>query len=119
WSNPAFVSIAIRDIIESMGGLYHIQQTDAWGDTHDRLQHNENLAGSVIYYFDIADGTPGHYPVNSIYTSERSAIDDAFLSNSIAILKALGLIGEFRSPEMWFENYRFEASAYFVTGLGA
>jgi hypothetical protein len=117
---PTFVSIAIRDAIESLGGLEEIQENDSFSELYDTFLAREETAGSVVYFFDISEGVPGHYPKeDTAFTSPRGPIDDDFGQNSIAILKALNLIGDFQSPEIWFGKYCFLVYAYYLTGLGA
>lgn len=116
---PTFVSIAIRNTIEAMGGIEKIERGKRFGELYDTFLAREETAGSVVYFFDISEGYPGRYPLDSVFSSPRGAIDDDFGQNSVAILKGLNLIGDFQSPEMWFGKYCFAVYAYFLTGLGA
>ena len=114
-----YVSIAIRDAIKRAGGTKQLKTEAQLERLKIDFQANEETAGSLIYFFDVSQGVPGHYPLAPVYTSPRGPIDDDFEPSSIAILKGLGLISDFKSPEIWFDNYCFVVYAYFVTGLGA
>jgi|GEM_PF-2035956 len=115
----AFVFIAIRDAIDALGGLEKIEKNENFDDIYDTFLAREETAGSVVYFFDIAEGIPGHYPKDTIFTSPRGPIDDDFDQSSIAILKGLNLIGDFQSSEIWFGKYCFLVYAYYLTELGA
>lgn len=114
-----YVSIAIRDAIKRAGGMEQLRTDAQLERLASDFRAREETSGSVIYFFDVAQGVPGHYPLDAVYTSPRGPIDDDFELSSIAILKGLGLIEDFKSPEIWFGNYCFEVYAYYVTGLGA
>lgn len=114
-----YVSIAIRNAIERAGGIEQLRTDAQFERMASDFREKEETSGSVIYFFDIAQGAPGHYPLDSVYTSPRGPIDDDFEPSSIAILKGLGLIGDFKSSEIWVENYCFEVYVYYVTFLGA
>lgn len=116
---PTFVSIAIRDTMEAMGGMEKLREKDDFSRLYEAFLVREETAGSIVYFFDISEGYPGRYPLDPIFSSPRGPIDDEFGLNSIAILKGLNLIGDFQSPEMWFGKYCFMVYAYFLTGLGA
>jgi hypothetical protein len=114
-----YVSISIRRAIDRLGGLGELTSEDRLELLALYIHEESETAGSVIYYLDIAEGVPGHYPIDSLYSSPRGPIDDDFDSSSFSILKALGLIGDFKSPEIWFGRYCFVVYTYYVTGFGA
>lgn len=115
----AYVHIRIRDAIKSLGGISSIENNDSFNILHSNFLSNSEPEGTIIYFFDIGAGVPNHYPVDDIYSSPRGPIDDDFDQSSIAILKGLNLIGDYRSPEIWFGKYCFTVYAYYLTGLGA
>lgn len=115
----AYIHIKIRDAIEELGGLRKIENDDAFHLIETAFRAKSETTGSVIYFFDIGSGVPGHYPIEEVHTSQRGSIDDDFDQSSIAVLKGLNLIGDYTSPEIWFGKYCFSVYAYHLTGLGA
>lgn len=114
-----FLSVALRDSINRSGGLEGLSAEDRLLALEQDFRRNNEVAGSIVYYFEVAHGVPGHYPLDSVHDSGRGPIDDDFGDASIAVLKGLGLVGDFKSPEIWFGGYCFVVYAYYVTGLGA
>lgn len=110
--DDSFTYIKIRDTLKELGGLDEIEKNDLLHTVEDALRRRAEPAGSLIYYFDIAEGVPNHYPVETVFTSPRGKIDDNFDSSSIAILKGLNLIGDYKSPDIWFGKYCFSVYAY-------
>lgn len=114
-----YVSIALRDTINHLGGLEKIASDYKFDEIYESYLIREETAGCIVYFLDIAEGTPGHYPYSPVFTSPRGAIDDDYDPSSVAILKGLNLIGDFQSPEIWFGKYCFLVYTYYLTGLGA
>lgn len=72
-----------------------------------------------MYFFYVNHGKEGKYPLETAYECGPSRIEQEFDIISVAMLKSLGLIGDYISPEFWFGEYMFEIRSYYVTTLGA
>lgn len=116
WHDP-YVYIKLRDCIaalpEALNDASNFQQLEK------SFRESAEEPGTIIYFFDVGKGQQGVYPIDGVHTSPRGRIDDDFDRASIAILKSLGLIGDYVSPEFWFDDFVFEARAYYLTELGA
>lgn len=116
WHDP-YVFIKLRDCISSLN--------ESLGSNTDfaRLEREfralAEIPGTIVYFFSVGFGRKGEYPIDEIYTSARGPIDDDFERTSISILKALGLLGDYVSPEFWFGSYQIDICAYYITELGA
>lgn len=115
WHN-SYIYIKLQNIIKELGGL---KTSTSFEKIEVLLKERAESPGSIIYFFDIAVGEQGIYPVEEIHTSSRGPIDDDFDHASIAILIGLGLIKDYVSPEFWFGDYVFEVRAYHLTDLGS
>lgn len=115
----AYVYIKIRDVIKSFGGMNAIDKGNLFDLIHPAFLARAEPEGTIVYFFDIGAGAPNQYPIDTVYSSPRGPIDDDFDQSSIAILKGLNLIGDYRSPEIWLDKYCFTVYAYYLTGLGA
>lgn len=113
-----YVYIELKKCILSLGGMKKILENNNEPELEKIFRARNETPGSLIYFFDIAAGNKGEYPLDDIYTSPRSRIDDDFEPISASMLKSLGLIGEYKSPEIWIDNYCFIVFAYYVTGVG-
>jgi hypothetical protein len=116
WSDP-FVFIKIRDSISKFGT--ELNDTFPFENLEVEFRKQAEQPGCVVYFFDIEKGVRNEYPLEGVHTNSRGPIDDDFDSISIAMLKSLGLIGEYKSSELWFGSYVFDVRSYFLTELGA
>lgn len=112
-----YVYIKLQKIIDSLTGPlggntdFELVMDQFYGEAQER--------GTVVYFFGVTEGEKGIYPVDEVYSSPRGAIDDDYERSSIAILKSLGILADYSSPEFWFGNYCFDIRAYHLTELGA
>lgn len=115
--HDSFVYARLQRIIESLEEPLN-KNTDFSFIMSEFYKESEER-GTLIYFFLICKGEEGKtYLSEEILTSGRGPIDDDYKRSSIAILKSLGLLGDYRSPEFWFGNYVFEVNAYYITELG-
>lgn len=114
--HDSYVYIKLQNLISELpNGLN--ENTD-FEKLEESFRKVAESPGCIIYFFSVGSGEKGIYPLNDVHNSSRSAIDD-FDYASIAILKSLGLISDYVSPEFWFENYEFDVRAYYLTELGS
>ena len=116
WSDP-FVFIGIRDSIKEINRK--LSSNFPFGVLEEKFRQHSEQPGSIIYFFDVSKGEKNNYPLDGIHTNKRGVIDDDFKPISITMLKSLGLIGEYKSSELWFSTYVFDVRVYFITHLGA
>lgn len=116
WTDP-FIYITIRNAIDGIGKK--LNDDFPFDLLEAKVRELDEGPGSIIYFFDVSKGRKNEYPLDGVHTSPRGPIDDDFNPVSIAMLKSLGLIGDFKSSELWFGSYVFEVYAYYLTNLGA
>lgn len=116
WHDP-YVFIKLRDCIADLAD--GLDEATDFGQLEYYFRESAEQPGVVVYFFDVGKGKQGAYPLDGLYYNARGAIDDNFERTSIAILKSLGLIGDYVSPEFWFGEFVFEIRAYYITELGA
>lgn len=116
WSD-ASLYIAVRDLIKKYEGKDYTKID--YREFEKKLKSKHQPPGTIIYWFSVASGSKNKYPYEGVYDGERTEFDDLFEPISFSILKSIGLIGEFVSPEYWFGNVCIELRAYYFTSLGA
>lgn len=116
WYDP-FVFIKLRDCIAELSDGLN-DDTD-FAQLENSFREKAEPPGSVVYFFNVGKGKQGAYPLDDVHNNSRGPIDDDFERTSIAILKSLGLIGDYVSPEFWFGEFVFDVRAYYLTELGA
>lgn len=116
WSNST-IYIAIKHALATV--KHKLPNEEASTEIFDFIKSRVEQPGSYIYYFDIGYGKPNEYPLDDVYNTARTKIHDLIESTSPSILEALGLIGHFKSTELWFEPYVFSVNSYYLTSLGA
>jgi hypothetical protein len=116
WS-PSYVYIGIREQLKKYEEKNY--KDINFSEFKQKLKEQYQPPGSLIYHFSVATGKKDEYPYTGVYEGERSEFDDLFDDTSFSTTKSLGLIGEFRSPEYWFDDLMFELSSYYLTPLGA
>ncbi|MBC8010636.1 MAG: DUF4393 domain-containing protein [Burkholderiales bacterium] len=75
--------------------------------------------GSILTYLNVAKGKKNQYPITEVFAPSRDFIDDNFESMSFIMLRNLGLLSLYQSPELWFKNFVFEVQSLYITELGA
>lgn len=116
WHSP-YVYVKIEDLARKLEkGLS--TSTD-YTALENEFRCLAEMPGSRIYHFATYKGKEGKYPLEDLYNCEANRIEQEFDIISIAMLKSLGLVGDYISTEFWFGNYMFEVRSHYVTTLGA
>lgn len=116
WHDP-YVFIKLRDCIADLSD--GLNDATDFGQLENSFREKAEQPGVVVYFFDVSRGKQGAYPLDGVHNNARGPIDDDFERTSIAILKSLGLICDYVSPEFWFGKFEFDVRAYYLTELGA
>lgn len=116
WSD-SYLYIKIRDSIKDIG--LPLNEKFPFERLYKEFIKSHEPPGCIIVFFDIAFGEKNNYPLDTAFTSPRTRYDDEYDPVSIETLKSLGLIGEYKSPDIWFGSYCFKVDCYFLTSLGA
>lgn len=116
WHDP-YVYIKLQHIIDAL--TEPLGENTDFSLIMDKFHKKAHERGTVIYFFSICEGVKGIYPLDEVIVSPRGVIDDDYERSSIAILKSLGILADYVSPEFWFGHYCFNIHAYYLTELGA
>lgn len=105
-------------LIESIKGTSEDLSVDFPFDKLERiLRKSVEAPGTSIYHFSVARGIKGEFPYDSMLDGERQPVHDFDLV-SIAMVKSLGLIGEYKSTDLWIDKFEFDVRAYYLSKLG-
>jgi len=116
WHNP-YIYIKLEDSVEKLGS--DLSKNTDFSVCEKNFKAIAETPGSRVYFFYVNYGKEGKYPLETAYECKPSMIEQEFDIVSVAMLKSLGLIGDYISSEFWFGEFMFEVRSYYVTTLGA
>lgn len=117
WHDP-YVHIALEGVLAGAAPAGLNDSTD-FAEVEKAFRQDMEQPGSRVYFFGVSKGENDNYPLDEVYANQRGPLDDDFDLISVALLKSLGLAGNYVSKEFWFGPYMFEIRAYYSTMLGA
>lgn len=120
--SDSYSYISIRNAYRSLGVAPERDDEPAQAKYFEEFERlfllERQKPGVVIDWFSVVSGAKNEYPHDDVYSGGHSIPKDID-SISFAILRSLGLIGEYESPDLWFGEYKFDFHAYYLTELGA
>jgi len=114
--NESSIKNHLADLIEKTGKP--LDHAFPFHELEDDFRRTCEGPGSIIHHFDVACGEPGKYPLTHVHIPERHDIHDKFSPLSFALLRNLGLMQNYSSPEIWIGTYAFQIDVYYITRLG-